>query len=464
MSLIQFLNILLARRLIVVLTFVVTMVVAIGVAALLPERYTAKARVLMDIIKPDPVTGQMVSGRDPRMFIRTQIELIQDFRVASEVVDKLGWPNNPSVIAAWQSETGGVGDIRRWGAQRIITNTRAEVVAGSNILEIAYDAPSPEAARTIASLLREAYIEGSLRFTTDSAGRNAEWYREQAERALAALQSAETTKTRYEQENDIVMTATGEVETTKLAALQSALLTARGAEGSQQFAAAQQATTSPVVDQLKIQMATLNDQMGQAAASLGTEHPTYKAMLARRETLSQQLGRESAVARAAGAAQSGASRQSVAQLEAEYNAQRTKVLGMKDVLDRLGQLQREVELRREQYQQASTRAAELRLQSNISEGALVVLGDAIGANSPSFPNWPQVLGLSAVFGLGLGVVLGLAVELLARRVRSPEDLRFAAGAPVMAVIADARQSPWRERGRRWLSRRGLAIGNLRPAE
>lgn len=464
MSLIQFLNILLARRMIVLATFLTSLFVAMFVASLLPERYSAKARVLMDIIKPDPVTGQMVSGRDPRMFIRTQIELIQDFRVASDVVDRLGWPSNPAVIAAWQADTGGVGDIRRWGAQRIIDNTRAEVVAGSNILEIGYDAPTPEAARTIAALLRQSYIEGSLRFTTDSAGRNAEWYREQSERALAALQSAEAAKTRFEQENNLVMTANGEAETAKLASLQSALLSARGQQSSQQFAAAQASTTSPVVDQLKIQLATLNDQMEQAAATLGTEHPTYKAMIARQELLERQLQRETSSARAAGAAQSGASRRSVAELEAEYTEQRAKVLGMRSTLDRLGQLAREVELRQGQYQQASTRAAELRLQSNISEGALVILGDPIGANTPSFPKWPQVIGLSAAFGLGLGLVLALVVELLARRVRSPEDLRFASGAPVMAVISDARKAPWRERGRRWLARRGLALGNLRPAE
>lgn len=464
MSLIQFLNILLARRWIVLGTFATTMVVAIFVAALLPERYTAKARVLMDIIKPDPVTGQMITGRDPRMFIRTQIELIQDFRVAADVVDRLGWPNNPSVVAAWQNETDGVGDIRRWGAQRIIDNTKADMVSGSNILEISYDAPTPEAARAIVSLLREAYIEGSLRFTTDSAGRNAEWYRDQSERALAALQTAEAAKTRFEQDNNLVMTSGGEAESAKLSSLQASLMAARGEQGTQAFAAAQAGTTSAVVDQLKIQLATINDQVEQAASTLGIEHPTYKSMVSRRNLLNRQLQQETAQVRATGAAQSGASRQTVAQLEAEYNAQRSKVLGMRGTFDRLGQLDREVQLRRTQYQQASEREAQLRLESNISEGSLVVLGDAIGANSPSFPKWPQVIGLSAAFGLGLGLLLGLVVELLQRRVRSPEDLRYASGAPVMAVISDARKSAWRDRGRKWLSRRGLALGNLRPAE
>ncbi|WP_416908764.1 MAG: Wzz/FepE/Etk N-terminal domain-containing protein [Polymorphobacter sp.] len=464
MSLIQFLNILLARRWIIVTSFVTTMVVAIAVGFSLPERYTASARVLMDIIRPDPVTGQMVGGRDPRMFIRTQIELIQDFRVAADVVDRLGWPSNPAVIAAWQEETGGVGDIRRWGAQRIIDDTSASLVAGSNILEISYDAPTPEAARTIASLLRTAYIEGSLRFTTDSAGRNAEWYRNQAERALSALKAAEAAKARFERENDLVMTADGEAESAKLAYLQSVLMEAQTQRSSQAFVAAQSVSTSPVVNQLKMQLTTLSDQMEQAESTLGTAHPQYKSMASRKVLLEEQLNREIAVARAAGAAQTGASRQSVAQIEAEYEAQKAKVQSMRGVLGELAQLDREVELRRNQYQGAAAREAELRLEANVSEGQLVVLGDAIGANTPSFPKWPQIIGLSAVFGLGLGLALALAVELLARRVRSPEDLRFVSGAPVLAVISDVKASPWRDRGRRWLAKRGLAMGNLRPAE
>jgi len=464
MSLIQFLHILMARRLIVLACLVTSVVVAGIVASLLPPRYTASTRVLMDVIKPDPVTGLMVTGRDPRAFIRTQIELIKDYRVATDVVDRLGWPSNPSVIASWQAETGGVGDIRRWGAERIISGTTANTIGTANILEISYEAPTPEAAKVIATLLREAYIDANLRFTVDSAGRTAEWYREQTDRALAALTSAERLKTRFEQENQIVMTVNGEAESAKLASLQGSLLAARGAQTTQEFAAAQQGSTSPVVDQLKIQVAQIADQLEQVAGSLGVEHPTYKALVLRKQLLERRLASETSSARAAGASSSNVSRQSLASLEAEYNAQREKVLSMKDTLNELSQLQREVDLRRDQYQSAAAKAAELRLQSNVSESGLVILGDAIGGTKPSFPNWTQVWGLSAGFGLGLGVVLALLVELLGRRVRGPEDLGFAAKTPVLAVIADAPKSAMRQMGRDWLTRRGMALGTMKPAE
>ncbi len=464
MSPIQFLRILIARRLIVLTTLIVCVVVAMGVAKALPERYPARARVLLDLIKPDPVTGQIIAGNFARGYIKTQTELIQDYRVAGDVVDKLGWAQNPAVIAAWQSDTGGQGDLRRWGAQRIIDSTKADLVEGSNILEITYEAPNPETAKAVVNLLRESYIDASLRFTTDSAGRTADWYLEQADKAQAALVQAEAAKSKFQQDNGIVMAEGGaEAESTKLNGLQNALLQSRAAEGGQQFQATMKATDSSVVDQLKVQLASLNDTMEQAAEKLGTEHPTYKAMIARRALLNSQISKETQAARAAGAMQSGSSRQSIASLQAEYNQQKSKVLGMKGQLDQLAQLQREVDLRRNQYEKAAARTADLKLQANVSESGLVILGDAIGSTRPSFPNWPQVTGLSFAFGLVLGVALAVLTELLSRRIRGSEDLGFASRAPVLAVIADAPPSDIIERIRKFFSRRRPDAG-LQPAQ
>jgi polysaccharide biosynthesis transport protein len=46
---------------------------------------------------------------------------------------------------------------------------------------------------------------------------------------------------------------------------------------------------------------------------------------------------------------------------------------------------------------------------------------------------------SLALGGFLGVLLALLVELLARRVRSDEDLEFAAGVPVLAIVGAERK-------------------------
>ena len=59
-------------------------------------------------------------------------------------------------------------------------------------------------------------------------------------------------------------------------------------------------------------------------------------------------------------------------------------------------------------------------------------------DTPVWPNKPLVIGGSIALGLALGLMLALLVELLGRRVRSDEDLEYAAGAPVLAIVGAAR--------------------------
>lgn len=465
MSFIQFLRILVARRWIILGSLLACTLLTLAVASRLPERYPAKARVMLDVIKPDPVTGAVIATQFVRGYTKTQIELIQDYRVAGDVVDRKGTATDPAVIEQWREETDGSPDIRRWLAERIIEHTDAGLVEGSNILEITYEAANPELARSTAGLLRDAYIDASLRFRTDAAGRTADWYRQQADKAQLALVAAETAKSNFERANGLVMGAGGvDAETAKLQGLQSALLTARGAVGQQEFSAAQSANTSGMVENLKMQLATADDQLQQAGERLGSAHPTYQALVQRRSLLQRQLSSESAAARSSGGGGAAASRRTIAQLDGEYRAQKSLVLGMKDKLDQLGALQREVELRRAQYEKAAARTADLKLQADVNETGLVPLGDPVGSGAPSFPNMPLIATLAVLGGLVLGLFLAIGIELLGRRVRGSEDLAAAARVPVLAVIAGTRPSPIRE----WLRRR-LARGNgddaaLVPAE
>lgn len=464
MSIIQLLRILIARRWVVVIAVFLSLIVAVGVGLVLPARYPAKARVLMDNFKPDPVTGQSIGGNGMRLFTRTQLELIKDYRIAGEAVDRLGLAANAGLLASWQSETGGYGDFRRWLADRIVANVTVNVVEGSNIMELSYEASDPEVARRTVNALRDAYIENSLKFRTDSAGRTAEWYREQTARALRSLEAAEAAKNKFEQENGIVMTPAGEVETLRLASLESALTAVRSNQGLQQFEAMRLASASGLVEQLKLQVTALNDQIEQASEKLGQKHPTYVSLIARKEQLERQLAREQVAARASGAAQIGATSSGIAELERQYNAQRATVFGMKDKLDRLTQLMSEVALRRQQYEQDAKRTSELQLESNVADSGLVVLGDATVSNTPAFPRWPIIIGLALGAGLALGVVMAMIIELVNRRVRGGEDLAYAARVPVFTVIADKRRPEWQQALKRLLNRRGRNAPGWQPAQ
>ncbi len=460
MSIIQFLRILAARWKMIFGTMLACLAVATVIAMLLPKRYPASARVMLDIVKPDPVTGQTVGGRDTRGYVRTQVELIKDMRVAGAVVDKLGLANDPTNIAAYEAtgRTAADGGIRAWLGQQIINNTDAGLVSNSSILEITYQTSDRERAKQIVNVIRDAYIDTSLKFRTDTAGRSSEWFREQAEKNRESLRAAENELSAFMTKNDIVIVGGVDGDTAKLAGLQASLQAARGQQSMADAAVAGRLATDPVADQLQTQLSQIDDQMALAAARLGPEHPSYKAMQAQRRTVSNALAQARSRSSASVSAMTGAARGSVTKLEAEVNTQEQRVLERKPILDELVRLNREVELRRAQYERAAARTADLKLEADVSETGLVVLGDPTASSTPSYPKVGLVAGLAAFFGLALGVLAAIIAEFIARRVRGQEDLAHATGVPVLVTVGASAPSPLRQRLQKLLGRRDPSDG------
>src|SRR3546814_9233987 len=109
---------------------------------------------MLNFIKPDPVTGEVISSSFARTYTKTQTELIRDYRVAGQVVDKLGLAGNPELQAEFaELPVEGRTDFRRWLAGSIIAHTDAELVPGTNILEIRSEEPTSE----LQSLMRLSY-------------------------------------------------------------------------------------------------------------------------------------------------------------------------------------------------------------------------------------------------------------------------------------------------------------------
>lgn len=446
MSIAQFLRILLARRMVIIGTLLLAVAAAVAVSLIIKPRFPATARILMDVIKPDPVSGQVISSSFVRGYTRTQIELITDYRVAGDVVDKLGWERDPLKVADFKANSNGTEDFRRYEARGIIEATDANLVQGSNILEISYHAGNPILARNVVTALRSTYIDASLRLRTDAAGRSADWYVDQAKKAQDALAAAEATKSAFERTNGIVMAPGGaDSETMKLEAMQSTLLSARDAAGMVQGSIDARGDLGGAVASVTAQLTAVDDQLALASQRLGTSHPAYIALTQRRGLLQQQLVRETALAHSQGGSTVSAIRSNASRLDAEVAAQKAKVLGLKTQLDQLAQLQREVDLRRSQYEKAAARAADLKLEADVSETGLVPLGDAVVSGVPSFPNKPLIIALGAAGGIALGIILAILTEVVSRRVRGPEDLARASKVAVLAVIAGSTPLNFRHR-------------------
>lgn len=417
MSLLQFFRILQARLSIVMTAVLFCLAAAIAVGFIIPPRYEAKTRVMLNVVKPDPVTGDLIASQFVRTFVQTQTELIKDYRTAGKVVDELHWEASPELAEAYSNRASNDNrDFRRWIAQQVIDNTNAQLVEGSNILEISYVAPDPKQAAAVADAIRKAFVEQTLAFKRDDAVESAEWFRKQADQLKVELTAAEQRKTEFEQANHIVLGDDNvDEDARRLTALSTTGLTGPAAP------VAVGGSANPMAAQL----AQADAAIAAAQRTLGPNNPDLQNMRRQRDAI-------------AAAAAASAPRSVVTgggpSLTTTFNAQVNKVLAQRGKVDEARKLSASVAVLRDQYNKALAKEADFDQQSQTADSGLTMLGSATEPQTAKWPRWPLIILGAIGLGLAIGVLAALLTELLRRRVRGPEDLRLGT-VPMLGMMA-----------------------------
>ncbi|MCP9222070.1 chain length determinant protein [Erythrobacter sp. LQ02-29] len=428
MSVVQFFRILWSKRLLIAFTTFGALFAALFVAWMMPPRYVATSRVMLDIVKPDPITGEVIASQWARAFVKTQIELISDYRVAGIVADKLGWSDSP-ILAAEYKESGASEDMdfRRWLAQRVINRTSARLVEGSNILEIQNSSTSPEPAARMADLVRDAYVEQTLAFRREAARRNAAWFEQQTQKVGEELAAAQAAKNNFEKANGVILT--DDLVDTDIARL--AALAGSAPAGETQM------MTGGTVAPSSAQLSQIDAAIAAASQTLGPNHPDLQQLRQQRTALAAAVARETQAAPKV--VTSGRS------LDSLYNEQQAKVLRKAGAADQARRLATNVAVLRDQYQKTAARAAELEQEAQSTESGLTLLGDAVVPQSREFPKYPLIVVGALAAGFAFGVLLSLLIELLRRKVRGVEELQLI-DAPILGAMGrepeeDERRGP-----------------------
>jgi len=414
MSLVQFWRILWARRWFVLTATVGCVLGAYLVTIVVTPRWEAHARVLLNLLQPDPLTGQVMGGSESSTYVASEVQLIGDYSVAGLVVERMGLARDPLLIARYQARASNDRrDFRHWAAKQIMDRTKADVVEGSNILELTYTDKTAGSALAAAEALRKAFLDTSLWLRRSEANRNADWFVHEAAKAKLLLDRAEVRESDFARENNVYMaTDTLDVDSARLAAL-----------ATQQGATAQQAAggSSPA----SLQLAEVDAEIAQAAQTLGPNHPQLQALRAKRAALASVAAQERAAMSPLPRKGSAAN---------ALDAAAAAISANHDKLSQLKQLHTDVLVRRELYNKTLARAADFRQQAAITDVGLTALGPAVVPAAPAFPKKSLILGGALVFGFGLGVLIALLSEFLNRRIRGHEDLRLAVDAPLLAVV------------------------------
>ncbi len=445
MNLSQFLLILQARRKVILLILAVTVVVTLVVSLVLPKQYKATSSVVLNYKASDPVTGLVVSPQALPGFMPTQVAIINSPSVALAVVDSLKLTQQQAVKDAYEADDHGELDIRNWLAALLLKKLDAVASKESSVIDITYRAEDPQFAALVSNAFAAAYQNVSMQLKLDPTRKASVYFNDQVKVLRDAYEQAQTKLSKYQEEHGITnLDNRTDVENNRLNDLSTQLVMAQGAlaeaQSRRRQASGGGAGESPdvnsnaLIQNLRANLASSEARFEQAAKRLGTNHPDYQSAKAERDGLRAQLAAATSSISASVGSNATILAKREAEIRAEFEAQKRKVLEMNRTRDELSVLTRELESAQRAYELTTQRFAQTNLEGQSNQSDISLLSAAVPPANPSSPRIFVNLVLSIFVGTILGVMAALGLELTNRRVRSEHDLVEELGLPVLGAI------------------------------
>lgn len=459
MNFTQFLLILNARKWLILGILLLTIAVTTIVSLWLPKEYTATTTLIIDSKSKDPFTGQLLPVQMFPGYMATQIDVINSARVAEKVVSDLKLADSPGTYDQFVEATDGKGTINQWLSDLLLKKLDAEPSRESSTISLSFTGSDPQFAALVANAFAKSYIETSLDLRLVPARQNAEWFDKQIVQLREKLDQAQQKLTAYQREKGIVESDERiDVETRRLAELAAQMVGAQSvafdaSSRTQNGSSLPEVINNPVVQGLKAQVAQGEGKLADLAKRVGVNHPDYQRTQAEVSTFKTKLRTELNTATRGVGATAGAARQRVNQLNAAYEQQKKRILGLKQQREQATVLAGDVANAQQIYDSALQRYGQSRMEAQSTVTDISVLSPAIPPIKHSRPKVLLNIVLSIFLGTLLGVGVGFLVELLDRRIRSGIDIA-GLDIPVLAEVT--------KKGKRLEKLRRL-FGRSRPA-
>ena len=441
MNLSHFLAVLRARWLAAVVVFAVVLTAAILYLVFATRVYTATASILIDV-KPDPVSSMLYGGATPSQ-INTQIEILRSDRVALRVAQNLKLADLADMRAAWAQAKSGL-TIQEWLTEFIENGLDPRVSApGSNVINIGYRSADARFAATVANAYVQAYLETSIELRVDPAKQYSGFFTDQQKDARTALETAQNKLSAFQKEKGMIGTDDRfDLELNRLTALTQELVaiqTQRVDASTRQGQVGNSGQLSEVlsngtVSGLKNDLSAAELKLQELSSRYGDKHPQVQDARAAVSELRAKLARATSDVTGAIGVDARVSHAREGEIQAAVDAQRVKVLGLKETRDQGAVLARDVDNAQRSYDLVYTRASQTNLESQNRQSNATVISQATTPSTPSSPKVPSILLMGVVAALGLGLGTALLWEQLDKRIRTNSDAFDFLGLPVIGIM------------------------------
>ena len=452
MSARQFLSMLRARWLLVLVLFLLSLGVAAALSLLLPKQYIASTAIVVDVKSPDPIGGTISPVLAMPSYMATQVDILESDRVALQVVRSLKLAESPEMLQQWTDDTQGTGNFELWLAERLQRNLEVKPSRESNLITINFKSVNAKFSVAVANAFVKAYISTTVDLRSDPAKLYSTFFDTRSRALRDDVEKAQARLSAFQRANDILVTDERiDVETLRLNELSGQLVALQGNSAdsrSRQVAAATagdqlpDVINNPVVAGLRSELSRSEAKLQEMSERFGDKHPQVIEASANIAGLQNKLQQETRRLSGSVGVTNVINQSREFQVRGSLDAQHAKLLRMKAKRDESAVLQRDVEHAQRAYDGVMARLTQMSLESQITQTNASVLAPAVEPSKHASPKLSFNLAIGAMVGVLLGIAGAVLRESTDRRIRTLEDVARDVGLPVLGTMIGRTQRGW----------------------
>lgn len=439
--------------------------------------YQATSKLLADPQQPNAARDeQYIASALVFLFYETQYEIIQSRAIAETVVDKLDLVEaykkelrekkvtEDSFITTMQKEVSAlIGNTEKKDKPKPLTDAEIKVMLASEIqsgvnvsggkqsqiINISYQSPDPQAATDIINALGQAYIEFGLEARLGEVKNTEIWLSEQSADLKEQLTASENKLREFRLQQGIVDTNLQQRDAnSRMQTLNNQLINAqtnlssadelyqqvqRLKPNSKEFYSLGPVLQNRTASDLVKDEASLQSKVNELFDRYREKHP--KMIAARSELKSVQTSLRAEIAKIVQGIESDyrLAKQQVSNIEKLAAKEKQAVQSLQGSNFTLTALEREVENNRRIYESFIGRLMEANIKSDFSASNIQIIDSATVPKFPIKPNVKLIIVLSAFVGVFLGVVMAFLREALHNTYRTTDVLEENLQIPALGI-------------------------------
>lgn len=411
---------------------------------LLPRAYVATATLMVNDGNRDPLAGETMPSQAYGNYVATQAELIMSPVVLLPVVDVLKMAEDPRVVGGFS----GGADARRDYAMKALGQTlEVNVGRGGQLLFVTATAHTAAKAAEVANAVANVYLRQERERLSDPAAERAKRYAEQLAELRSKVEAVQERVAKFRSEHQLTEIAATDqnVDRQTLSDLERRLVEAENARRAVEARAAQSSTASDAamasrsVEQLRDRLASQEADLARLSSTYGPQHPRVLEVQAQMAATRRSLGAELHTLSDNSTEQLRSARALEAKFRAALEAQRTKVLSVREEQDEGAKLQLEFESAQAVYKRALDGYDQVLFASSGNRTNVSLISSAAPPAKAAKPKRLKLLLMALMAGLGAGLALPFLYEMFFHRMlRSRDDFERSFGVPVLAELNAAR--------------------------